>query len=171
MHNKIIENCMCCRTLTDIEELSHILGYSMKNKKYLHFAMCTVKIDKDTDGSNRQNYSNSALSTLGDTLLKFIISDYLFGLGHDRGEMSKLKAALENNDVIDIVSTKLNLRQYAFNHKYTATNAPKEEQLPSSKHDIYLEAIIGAIYLDRGMRYTKKWVNDILYPLLKESLK
>ena len=39
-------------------------------------------------------------------------------------------------------------------------------QLPGGKHDVYLEAIIGAAFYDMGFERCRRWVREKLFPLL-----
>ncbi len=98
------------------------------------------------------------LYTLGDSILKFILTEYLLDKGYDKGEITKRKKELENNATLHELCNKSEIFKYAYNDVAFSSDAPKENQVYHSKHDVYIEAIIAAIYKDRGMEYCKKWV-------------
>lgn len=55
----------------------------------------------------------------------------------------------------------LKIYEYAHNDEYFFSEAPKNKKLPKPKHDIYIEAIIAAIYKDRGISYCKNWIINL----------
>ena len=65
---------------------------------------------------------------------------------------------MENNDTLKNLCDLLSVRDFAYNDDYFADEAPEHAKLPYRSHDFYLEAIIAAIYLDRGLSYTAEWV-------------
>ncbi|MBO5519235.1 MAG: hypothetical protein J5945_03705 [Candidatus Methanomethylophilus sp.] len=60
-----------------IAELARLLEYDSPNLSHLRRAMC---VNKEGDYSDA-NYSNNSLATVGDSVLKLIISDYLYSKG------------------------------------------------------------------------------------------
>ena len=73
---------------------------------------------------------------------------------------------MENNDNLRKVTKGLDLYRFAYNDSFFFYDAPEGAQLPSGKHDVYLEAIIGAAYYDMGFEGCKRWVRKELFPLL-----
>ena len=55
-------------------ELANKLEYKYRNLDYLTHAMFTKKIDNTA----KTNYSNSSMATVGDAVLKLIISDNFY---------------------------------------------------------------------------------------------
>jgi ribonuclease-3 len=144
-----------------IFELARKIEYEFKNIKYLKEAMNTNKINQPNDGKNRNNHSNEALSTVGDALLKFIISDKLYKEGNDKGTITVERIKLEKNETLCKVCDNLTIYDYAYNDNGFEN--------PHRKHDFYIEAIVAAIYYDKGFEYTKKWLNEFLIPKLIEN--
>ena len=134
-----------------MRELAQALEYEYKCLKHLARAMYCQK-------EGEKNYANDAQATLGDTVLKLILAEHLFRAGLDKDEISRRKALLEKNATLKRINDSAGLYPYAYNDLFFASEAPKNQRLPYSAHDIYLEAIIGAIYLDRGLQYTRQWV-------------
>lgn len=59
------------------------------------------KIEVSGEGKNHSEYTNDGLATIGDTVLKSVIADYLYRKGiTTKGEITRIKSKLENNEVI-----------------------------------------------------------------------
>jgi dsRNA-specific ribonuclease len=152
--------------MTDLKKLASVINYDFRDISFLRKALFTEQIFDENDGSNRKNYTNESLATLGDTILKFYLTEKLYHENHDKKSITIIKSLIENNTVLKFLSDELKVFEYAFNQKYTYKDAPEHEKLPHSNHDFYLEAVIAAVYLDRGMKYTKEWLNLYIYPQL-----
>ena len=139
-------------------ELSNLINYEPNDISFLKKAMRCQIIHKEGDGKNRKNYTNDRYATLGDAILKFILTEYLFGKGYDKGDITEKKKQLEKNGTLFNLCNKSGIFNYAYNDKYFSLDAPKQNKVPHSKHDIYIEAIIAAIYKDKGLDYCKEWV-------------
>ncbi len=59
---------------------------------------------------------------------------------------------------------------YAYNdkHFYKDKHVSENEKVRSSKHDSYLEAIVGAVFYDSNYEIVKKWIKEWLLPLLEK---
>lgn len=151
-----------------MEELSKKIEYEFKDISLLKKAMDSTKIQE------KKEHSNQCLATVGDAVLKLLISDYLFYIDKisTKGELTEKKKELENNKVLYKIVTNEEIINFAFNdkHFYSKEN-PQHEKVASSKHDSYLEAIIGAIFYDGGFEKTKIWFENWLYPILEKYKK
>ena len=141
-----------------IIELSQLIEYDYNDIDYLKDAMYCRIIHKDGDGKNRKNYTNDRYATLGDAILKFVLSEYLFDKGCDKAEITRKKQTLEDNATLYNLCNKSGIFRYGYNDLHFSDNAPLENQVCHSKHDVYIEAIIAAIYKDKGFEYCKRWV-------------
>ena len=106
-------------------------------------------LKKDSSGLQ---LNNERLEYLGDAVLDSIVAHYLFNRfpDGDEGLMSKLRARIVKRKTLDYLAVKINIPAM-INPGFTPGN--------SSKH-IYgnaLEALIGAIYLDRGYKAARKF--------------
>lgn len=148
-----------------MEELSKKIEYEFKDISLLKKAMDSTKIQE------KKEHSNQCLATVGDAVLKLLISDHLFYKDKisTMGELTEKKKELENNKVLYKIVTNEEIINFAFNdkHFYSKEN-PQHEKVASSKHDSYLEAIIGAIFYDGGFEKTKIWFENWLYPILEK---
>ena len=152
-----------------MEELSKKIEYEFKDISLLKKAMDSTKIQ-----GKKKEHSNQCLATVGDAVLKLLISDYLFYIDKisTKGELTEKKKELENNKVLYKIVTNEEIINFAFNdkHFYSKEN-PQHEKVALSKHDSYLEAIIGAIFYDGGFEKTKIWFENWLYPILEKYKK
>ena len=143
-------------------ELSKLINYEPSNISFLQEAMHCQIMHKYGDGVNRKNYTNDSYATLGDTILKFILTEYLFDKGYDKDEITHKKEPLERNSTLYGLCEKSGIFKYAYNDYYFYDNAPPENRVPHPAHEVYIEAIIAAIYKDRGLDYCKEWVISFL---------
>lgn len=135
-----------------MRRLAEQIGYEYHDLSYLKEAMRCVK----EEGKN--DYTNDAMATLGDAVMKLIWSEYFFDKGLDKDEITVRKAALEQNATLRKISDEKGIARFAYNDEFFADEAPENRKLPYGKHDIYVEAIIAAIYKDRGLDYVRQWL-------------
>jgi len=98
--------------------------------------------------------NNERLEFLGDSILNSIIADYLFHKypNKDEGFLTKMRSRIVNRDFLDELAINIKLNKLVISHIYQTNN--------QSKH-IYgnaLEALIGAIYIDRNFNYAKQFI-------------
>ncbi len=99
---------------------------------------------------------------MGDAILKFILTEYFFDKGYDKAAISTKKQQLENNKVLYSLDNESGIYNYAYNDLYFSDEAPLENKVYHSQHDVYIEAVITAIYKDKGMEYCKNWCIEFL---------
>ena len=107
--------------------------------------------------------NNERLEYLGDAVLGMIIADYLFKKYpyKDEGFLTEMRSKMVNRHQLNDIAIKLGLKNLTrFN---TSDNALRNSQIFGNT----LEALVGAIYLDKGYERTKKWIMiQILGPYL-----
>ncbi len=129
-------------------DLEQILKYSFKNKSILHRALTHKSYDSNTN--------NEKLEFLGDRVLGLIISKKLLEKypSEKEGIIDKKFANLVNKKTCINIAKKLNLKKYLYlgaSHKNLERSADK---IVSDS----LEAIVGAIYLDGGLKSSEKFI-------------
>ncbi len=110
--------------------------------------------------------NNERLEYLGDAVLETIITDYLFKKYSDKDEgfLTKARSQLVNRVSLNKTGKILELASYI--KPPVNNNRHAKNYLGNS-----LEAIIGAIYLDRGFRYARKFVcSKIIEPYSETEL-
>tara|TARA_Y100000591_G_C21687216_1_gene621165 strand:- start:35 stop:700 length:666 start_codon:yes stop_codon:yes gene_type:complete len=145
------------KTTTDLEQ---ILKYNFKDKSILHKAL--------THKSYNTNKNNEKLEFLGDRVLGLIISKKLLEKypSEKEGIIDKKFTNLVNKRTCIIIAKKLNLKKYLYlgaSHKNLERSADKI--LSDS-----LEAIVGAIYLDGGLKSSEKFILNFWETYINESV-
>jgi len=107
--------------------------------------------------------NNERLEYLGDAVLGTIVADYLFKKYpyKDEGFLTEMRSKMVNRHQLNDIAIKMGLKNLTrFN---TADNALRNSQIFGNT----LEALVGAIYLDKGYEKTRQWImTQILTPYL-----
>jgi ribonuclease-3 len=131
--------------------ITNILGFKPKKiaiykKAFLHRSANI----KDKQG-NPMNYER--LEFLGDAMLGTIISKHLYNEvpGGDEGYLTKMRSKIVSRKHLNELGKDLNLLHFV------------ESRIPKSHfgdniHGNVFEALIGAIYLDRGYKYCEQFI-------------
>ena len=158
------------RIIKEMKKLETKIDHKFNDISLLAKAMKSEKIDVSNSGKNHREYSNEAMATVGDAILKAVIADRLFRESPDitKGKLTAAKKCLENNETLHSIDCGEGIINYAFNEKHfhNDLNVPEQEKVVSKGHDAYIEAIVGGIYYDSNFEITKQWIYDYLYPLL-----
>jgi len=130
-----------------IETLEEKLGYKFKDKKLI--------IEALTHKSYKQPYDNERLEFLGDAVLDLIVGEYLFVKfrNSDEGKLSKIRASLVNETGFDKLARSLHLGDYILLSNAEENNGGREK---SSLLSNAFEAVMGAMYLEAGLKTTEK---------------
>ena len=102
--------------------------------------------------------SYERLEYLGDAVLELIMSEYLYkNTNNDEGTMTKLRSAYVCEDALYEYSLKLGLNNYLrLGHGESEHGGKYRKAIVA---DIF-EAFIGAMYLDKGLDFTKNYLNQ-----------
>ena len=119
--------------------------------------------------NNRKRESNERLEFLGDAVLEYIISKELYSLFPDKSEgyLTALRANIVNTKNLHQIAVKLNIGKGLYLSKGEEEGGGRSN--PSLLADT-VEAIIGAIYIDRGLTATDKFIKKYLLSDLSEKL-
>ncbi|MBP2653792.1 MAG: rnc [Firmicutes bacterium] len=131
-----------------MESLCRKLGVRFINPGLLYQALTHSSYANERKSGNKVH--NERLEFLGDAVLDLIISDYLYSkFAHlPEGELTKARAALVCEASLARVAGELGLGQYLLLGKGEAASGGRERV--SILADAF-EAVIGAIYVDRGL--------------------
>lgn len=140
------------------------IGYVFKNKDLLKEALTHTSYAYENKVK-----SNERLEYLGDSILEFIISEYLF-LKYNKlseGEMTKVRANVVCEDSLYEVAKKHSFSDFLLLGK-------SEKHSKNSKKAIMadsVEAIIAAIFLDSNLDNAKKFILDNLSDVVEVASK
>ena len=131
------------------------IGYSFKNKNLLKEALTHTSYAYENKVK-----SNERLEYLGDSILEFVISEYLFLKYNNlsEGEMTKVRANVVCEDSLYEISKRHNFSDFLLLGK-------SEKHSQNSKKAIMadsVEAVIAAIFLDSDVECAKKFIIDNL---------
>ena len=133
---------------SSINELEKIINYQFKNSLLIKQSL----IHKSYDNSN----NNEKLEFLGDRVLGLIISKKLIDIYPDEKEgiIDKKYANLVNKKTCLLIAKKITIK------KFMSLGSSQTSQLRSAEKIMSdcLEALIGAIYLDGGLKSAEKFI-------------
>lgn len=137
--------------------LSHLLGF-YPGKIGLYAAALTHRSVKEKASEN-----NERLEYLGDAILGGIIADYLYMKYPYKGEgfLTEMRSKMVNRQTLNEIALKMGLKCI------TSFNKNDGSLRTSQIFGNALEALVGAIYVDKGYAATKQWVQKkIILPYL-----
>lgn len=113
---------------------------------------------------------NERLEFLGDAVLELITTEYLFKNYPDlaEGEMTNLRAALVNAQMLSKISERLNFNEFLYLSKGESKETGRGRQYILANT---FEAFIGALYLDGGYKPARDFISEILIPELNGIIK
>ena len=132
------------------KQLKGVLGYSPGNIS-LYKTSLTHRSVKDTIDEN-----NERLEYLGDAILSALVADYLFKRYpyKEEGFLTEMRSKMVNRQQLNDIAVKMGLK------KITVYNKSDTSLKTSQIFGNTLEALVGAIYLDKGYKKTSKWVTE-----------
>lgn len=135
-----------------LERLEKNIGYTFKNKELLKIALTHTSYAYE-----KQILSNEKLEFLGDSILEFISSKYLYKNypNLSEGEMTKVRASIVCEESLYKIAKKHNFSDFLFLGK--SELACHREVRPAIMADS-VEAIIAAIYFDAGLEEAEHFI-------------
>lgn len=150
------------------QDLEKSLNIQFKNQSFLELAFTHRSYLNEA----RQKYltSNERLEFLGDTILSFIVSNFLYQQFPKipEGDLTNYRSALVCARTLSVVAKKLNLGLYLKMSKGEENGGGKDN--PSLLANT-VESLIGAIYLDKGVNTTRDFIYKFILPNLTEIIK
>ncbi len=133
-------------------QLSNILGFTPGNLSLYTTALSHRSVREGADENNER------LEFLGDAVLSSIVAHYLFMKYPYKGEgfLTEMRSKMVNRQQLNDVGIKMGLKKITIYNKHD--NSLKISQIFGNT----LEALIGAVYLDRGYRKTQRWVEKYI---------
>ena len=142
-----------------IKEIEKILKYNFKKTTLIETALTHKSFDN--------NVNNEKLEFLGDRVLGLVISEKLLNKFPDEKEgiIDKKFANLVNKKTCLLVARKINLKKFIL----LGSSHKKLERSADKITSDCLEAIVGAIYLDGGLRAVEKFILNFWEEFLLKS--
>lgn len=113
--------------------------------------------------------TNERLEFLGDAVLDMVISDYLYRhYDHlDEGELTRVRSTLVNMNLLAEIARDLGLGEYIMLSRDERADGGADK---SSIIADAMEALIGAVYLDRGLEVARRLVMSLFRERLQRAV-
>ena len=149
----------------DFTKLEQSIGYTFKNKDLLLKAFTHTSYAYDNHVE-----SNEKLEFLGDSILEFLSSKYIYNNYPKlkEGEMTKVRAEVVCEDSLYLVAQKHHFSDFLYLGKSEAVTHGKTK--PAILADS-VEALIAAIYFDSNLEEAEKFIIENLKDAIEESSK
>jgi len=133
-------------------QLRNVLGFA-PGKAVLYRTALTHRSVKEGSDQN-----NERLEYLGDAILSAIIADFLFKKYpyKEEGFLTEMRSKMVNRNQLNEIAIKMGLKKISYFNKFDSSL--KMSQIFGNT----LEAVVGAIYLDKGYEKTRQWVMERL---------
>jgi len=139
------------------KQLNNVLGFVPGNMSLYKTALSHRSVREGADENNER------LEFLGDAVLSSIVAHYLFRKYPYKGEgfLTEMRSKMVNRQQLNDIGIKMGLKKITFYNKYDSSL--KISQIFGNT----LEALIGAVYLDKGYNTTQRWVEKyVILPYL-----
>lgn len=139
------------------KQLNNVLGFTPGDVGIYKTALSHRSVREGADQNNER------LEFLGDAVLGSIVANYLFKKYPYKGEgfLTEMRSKMVNRQKLNEIALKMGLKKITFYNKFD--NALKISQIFGNT----LEALVGAVFLDKGYARTQTWVEKyIIMPYL-----
>lgn len=152
--------------MSDYTKLLKTIGIEIKNTDLLKVAFIH-KSYVNEQKSHKEH--NERLEFLGDAVLELVVTEYLYKKypNTQEGELTNWRSALVKGNHLAQVAEELGLG------KYLHLSRGEEHSGGRNKPHILAnvtEALIGAIFIDRGYRVSRKFIDDYILTKLDEII-
>jgi ribonuclease-3 len=141
--------------MSDILSLQQQLGIQFSNVDLLKEALTHRSYINENPSWNLPH--NERLEFLGDAVLEIIVTDYLFSEypQYEEGRLTSIRAALVNYVALSKVAKTIGIEEHLLLSKGEARDTGKAREVILANS---VEALLGAIYLDKGYEVVKDFV-------------
>jgi len=150
-------------TKVDLDGLEKNLNFKFKNPSLLKEALTHRSYLNEF--KKQKLSSNERLEFLGDAILSFVVSEWLFGKFNlfPEGKLTNLRSNLVKTTTLAQIAKEIKIGDYLFLSR--GEKEAKGQQNPTLLANA-LEAVIGAVFLDQGLTPVKTLVQKYLEPFL-----
>lgn len=140
--------------MLNVSEIEKKIGYKFKNPEILKECLTHPSYPYLEKGAN--DYDR--LEFLGDSVLGFIVADYLFRKSNDNeGKLTESKKNIVSSKPLCTATNDLGIWEYMLKSNHLKVTDNMKENL--------FESMVGAIYLDGGLDEAKKFIFNNLINL------
>lgn len=150
------------------EKITRALGVSFRNPALLQEALVHRSYLNENPSCGLA--ANERLEFLGDAVLGFIVAHWLYQRNPhmDEGGLTTLRSAIVRQETLAQAAARLSLGEHLLlgRGERTSGGAQRPANLACA-----FEAVVGAIFLDRGIAQARRFVLRALAPALEEMVK
>lgn len=131
-----------------------------KNKQLLHQAFIHRSYLNET---KEKLSSNERLEFLGDSILSFVVSKYLYEKYplYNEGLLTNIRSLVVNTKSLALIAKEFNMGQFLLlSRGEEESNGRENESLLANS----VESVIGALFLDQGINVVSEFILSILSP-------
>ncbi len=141
-----------------VKAIEQITGSRPTNLQLYKLALQHTSVAKEINADGFRE-SNERLEYLGDAILGAVVADFLFKKFpfRDEGFLTEIRSRIVNRESLNVLSKKIGLNRlivFDGNRRTTLTH--------KSMHGDALEALVGAIYLDKGFKFSRRFITKRL---------
>lgn len=131
-------------------QLRNVLGFAPGDLTLYKTALSHRSIREGADENNER------LEFLGDAVLSSLVAHYLFMRYpyKDEGFLTEMRSKMVNRNQLNDIALKIGFKKITFYNRFD--NSLKISQIFGNT----LEAVVGAVYLDKGYSSTQRWVTQ-----------
>jgi len=131
-----------------LRQVCNVLGFTPGKMNLYNTALSHRSVKEGADENNER------LEYLGDAILSGIVADYLFKRYPYKGEgyLTEMRSKMVNRQTLNEIAIRMGLKKIT--HYNKSDSSLKISQIFGNT----LEALVGAIYLDKGYDKTKSWI-------------
>ena len=137
------------------QSIAHIIGERPSNLGLYQLALRHTSASKATAIEGFRE-SNERLEYLGDAVLGMVIAEFLFKKYpyKDEGFLTEIRSRIVNRETLNGIARKIGLDELI---EYDG-NRTRSLPTRTSMYGDALEALVGAVYLDKGFRFSRRFI-------------
>jgi ribonuclease III len=145
-----------------VARLEEKLGYTFQDHQLIKTALMHRSFINEKD---KIKESNERLEFLGDAVLGMIVADYLYRTYPDKpeGEYTDLRSALVRRETLAKWATDLGLGEHLYLGRGEARTGGRNRALTLASA---FEALLAALYVERGLDEARNWLLERVKPEL-----
>jgi ribonuclease-3 len=152
--------------MRDFSKLEKKIGIRFRDKNLLKQAFVHRSYLNENPKFNLSH--NERLEFLGDAILELVTTEYLYkNYPNPEGELTNWRSALVKREMLSKIAKELNFENFLYLSKGESKSRGRARDLILANT---LEALIGAIYLDRGLEKARSFIEHNLITHLPEIL-
>jgi ribonuclease-3 len=150
-----------------VQQLKETYGIQFKNEALLENAFTHSSYVNEHKFLELKD--NERLEFLGDAVLEYVISEYLYRNYPDysEGKLSKLRSSIVREESLSTFALECNFDRYI--HLGKGEEATGGRTRPSLLCDLF-ESFLGAVTLDQGLETTQKFIYQVMIPKVQTGI-